>query len=157
MRSPVEPGPLSALELLRRDAVEGAQQRLSALRAELAQHEARCSDASAARLRCEEALQCERAHFSAASSVQRLRLAEDALRALTQELRVAEVRLAGALQACERCRARVSAAEQELIAAEVDRRAVATVASTRRGVVEKRREREDEDQADDLFRSRPRG
>lgn len=150
----MEDGPLSALELLRRDAVESARSRLAELRAELAQHEARFTEASAARQRCEEALQGERAHFGEASSVQRLRLVEGALHGLTQELKQAGARLSVAEQACRRARARIGEAEQVLIAAEAGRRALGLLLSTRRGVAERRREREAEDQADDLFRGR---
>jgi hypothetical protein len=150
----VDPRPLSALETLRQDAAQSAQHRLAEARAELAQYEARYTEASAVRLRCEEALQCERAQFSEASSVQRLRFAEGALRGLTQELSLAEARRTAAEQACDRARARVSAAELELIDAEVDRRAVSKLLSTRRGVADKRRERAEEDHADDLYRGR---
>ena len=150
----MEEGPLSALELLRRDALEGARCRLAEARAELAQHEARFTEASAARHRCEEALQSERAHFGEASSVQRLRLVEGALRGLTHELTQARARLSAVEQACRAARAHVGDAEHALVAAEVGRRAVSGLLSTRRGVAERRREREDEDQADDLFRGR---
>jgi flagellar biosynthesis chaperone FliJ len=147
---------LSALETLRRDAVEAAQRQLAEARAELAHHESRFTEASAARLRCEEALQGQRAHFSEARSVQHLRLAESALHGLTHELRLAETRLGAAEQACHQSRARVRDAERGLIEAEVGRRAVSKLLTTRRGVADKRREREDEDQADDLFRGRHR-
>lgn len=150
----MEDGPLSALELVRRDAVEHAHSRLLEARAELVQHEARFTEASAGRLRCEEALQSERAHFGEAGSVQRMRLVEGALRGLTHELKLAKARQATAEQACRRARARVVDAEQALIAAEAGRRALSSLLSTRRGVAERRREREEEDCADELFRSR---
>jgi chromosome segregation ATPase len=150
----VEDGPLAALELLRRDAVESARSHLAEARAELAQQEARFTEASAARQRCEEALQGERAHFGEAGSVQRLRLVEGALRGLTHELTRAEARLATLAQACRRARAQVAEAEEGLITAEVGRRALSGVLSTHRGVAARRREREDEDHADDLFRGR---
>lgn len=150
----MEEGPLSALELLRRDAVESARSRLAEARAELAQQETRFTEASAARQRCQEALQGERAHFGEAGSVQRLRLIEGVLRGLTQELKQTGVRLSAAEQACRLARERVGEAEQALIAAEAGRRAASALLSTRRGVAERRREREAEDQADDLFRGR---
>jgi flagellar biosynthesis chaperone FliJ len=150
----VEEGPLPALELLRRDAVEAARAQLAELRAQLAQQEARFTEASAARQRCEEALQGERAHFGDAGSVQRLRLVEGALRALTHELRQAQARVSAAEQACRQARAQVAEAEQALIAAEVGRRALSGLLSTRRAVAERRREREAEDQADELFQGR---
>jgi hypothetical protein len=150
----VDEGPLPALELLRRDAVEAARARLAETRAQLAQQEGRFTEASAARQRCEEALQGERAHFGEAGSVQRLRLVEGALRALTQELRQAQAQVSAAEQACRQARAQVAEAEQVLIAAEVGRRALSGLLSTRRGVADRRREREAEDHADELFQSR---
>jgi hypothetical protein len=73
---------------------------------------------------------------------------------LTQELKQAGARLSTAEQACRLVRERVGEAEQALIAAEAGRRALGALLSTRRGVAERRREREDEDQANDLFRGR---
>ena len=155
-RLSVEQGPLSALETVRRDAVVVAQRRLAEVCEELSEHEARLAEASAVRLRCAAARLAQRAQFSEAGSVQRLRLTEGALRGLTHALSLSDARLATAEQAVHRARAKVREAEQGLLNAEVSRRAISTLLSTRRVVAEKRRERDEEDQAEDVFRSRHR-
>jgi hypothetical protein len=152
----VESGPLNALEALRREAVDAAQRKLAEARAELAQRESLFTEASVARQRCEEALQGERAHFSEARSVRSMRLVEERLAGLTHELTLAEGRLGAAEQASRRAHVRVREAEQELVQAELGRRSVSNVLSTRRSVADKRRERDEEDAAEDLFRARRR-
>jgi hypothetical protein len=150
----VEPGSLPALEILRREQVEAAQRRLAEARALLAQRESLCKEACAARRRCEEALQAQRAQFNEAQSVWQLQRCEESARGLTQELSTAEARLRAAEAACSAAREVLSGAEQALRAAELSRRAISKLLSTRRGALEQRREREAEDLADDLFRAR---
>lgn len=149
-------GPLDALDLVRREAVESAKRRLAEARAELSQHEALFHEASAARARCDEALQSERGQFGEARSVARLRLVEERLRGLTQELSAAVERQKRALAACSAQRARVEELRVALTEAERDRRALGQVLDLRREAQHKQRERDEEEQTEDALRSRPR-
>jgi flagellar biosynthesis chaperone FliJ len=150
----VAEGSLDALETLRREAVEAARRRLAEARAELSQHEALYNEVSATRARCEQALQSERGQFGEARSVSRMRLVEERLRGLTQELTSALGRQKRAHEACIALRERVELLGVALLEAERNRRALGQVLELRRDVALKRRERTEEEQSEDAFRGR---
>ena len=150
-------GPLDALSLVRREAVESAQHRLAEARAERSQHESLFHEASAERARCEQALQSERGQFGEARSVGRLRLVEERLRGLTQELAAAQARQKRALSACAAQRSRVEQLTAALAEAERSRRALGQLLDLRREALNKQREKSEEEQAEDAMRGRPRG
>jgi hypothetical protein len=145
--------PLQALEARRQGATRQAQRVLAEARADLAQRESLANEAHAARFRCNESLQSERALFGEANNVRLLRLREERIRGLVLELKGAEARLALAQAGCGEARERVLQAERALLEAESGRRAVVSVLAARRTAADKQRERVAEDEADDAFRS----
>lgn len=147
-------GSLDALELLRREAVEIARRALAEARAELSQHEALYNEVSATRARCDEALQSERGQLGEARSVARMRLVEERLRGLTQELASSVARQKRAHEACRGLRERVDQLSTALTEAERNRRALGQVLELRRDAALKRRERSEEEQSEDAFRGR---
>ena len=152
----VSDAPLIALGALRHDTASQARRLLAEARADLAQRESLANETHAARFRCEESLQSERALFGEANNVRLLRLREERIRGLVLELACAESRMRVAQAGCSEARERVHAAERALLTAESGRRAVVSVLGTRREAADKRRERGEEDDADDAYRSRPR-
>jgi flagellar biosynthesis chaperone FliJ len=149
-------GPLETLETLRHQTVEAQKRQLAEARAELSQHAALWTELNAQRLRCEESLQSERELFADARSVRQLRLHEERLRMLTHELRQVGLRLRQVDEATNRARERVSCCSAALLDAERERRAVSQVVEARSLAALKRREQADEDESDDVFRSRSR-
>ena len=147
---------LDRLEALRREAVETARRQLAEARAELSQYEALYNETCAACARCEEALQSERAQFGEARSVARLRLVEERLRGLDQELAGARARKQRAYASCAALRQRLDALVAALAEAERGRRAVGQVLELRREQAQKRRELSEEEQSEDAFRGRSR-
>lgn len=148
--------PLYALEARRQTVSDQAQRLLAEARAELAQRESLANEAHAARFRCEESLQSERALFGETHNARLLRLREERIRGLVLELKSAEQRLAVALSVCHDARERVRLAERGLLEAETGRRAVVSVLDARRAAADKERERNAEEEAEDAFRTRPR-
>lgn len=148
--------PLIALESLRDDSASNAKRELAEARAHLAQRESLANEAHAARFRCEETLQSERALFGEAHNARLLRLSEERIRGLVLELKGAQERQLTAQHDCREARERVLAAERALLEAESRRRAVLSVLDGRRVAAGKLRERAEEDDADDSFRSRRR-
>lgn len=146
--------PLIALEALRHESASAARRLLAEARADLAQRESLANEAHAARFRCEETLQSERALFGMAHDARRLRLSEERIRGLVLELKGADTRLVQAQEACHEARERVLGAERALLEAETGRRAVVSVLGARREAADKRRERGEEDDVEDLFRAR---
>jgi chromosome segregation ATPase len=145
---------LEKLEALRREAVELRRRTLAEARAELSQYEALFNEACAACARCEEALQSERSQFGEARSVARLRLVEERLRGLSQELASARARKERAQTWCASKRKHVEQLVAALAEAERDRRAVGQVLELRRDQANKQRERSEEEQSEDAFRGR---
>lgn len=145
---------LDRLETLRREAVESARRQLAEVRAELSQYEALYHEACATCARCEELLQSEQGQFGEARSVTRLRLVEERLRGLEQELASARGRKQRAYEACATLRGRVEQHQAALLEAERGRRAVGQVLELRREQTLKRLERSEEEQSEDAFRGR---
>jgi chromosome segregation ATPase len=150
----VNESPLDKLEALRREAVEARRRALAEARAELSQHEALYNETCAACTRCEEALQSERGQFGEARSIGRLRLVEERLRGLQQELAGARTRKQRAEVACAAQRQRVEQLVGSLAEAERERRAVGQVLELRREQANKQRERREEEQSEDALRGR---
>lgn len=148
--------PLIALEAVRHDVSGAAQRALAEARADLAQRESLANEAHAARFRCEEMLQSERALFGEAHNARLLRLSEERIRGLTLELKAATARVRGAQHTLGEARERVRGAEQALLSAESERRALGNVLDARRTLADKRRDQRAEDERDDALRSRPR-
>lgn len=146
---------LRSLETLRADAVEKARTALAHERLVLAQAESLVTEAAQ---RVEEAsLRVRRAsEVPALTTAADFAWAERAKRAerlqharFVTRLEVAEAQRAHA-------KARVEAAEQLVIDAEVERRAVGQVVAKRDALIERQREQRSEEDAADAHRARPR-
>lgn len=147
-------GPLETLETLRQQTVEAQKRQLAEARALLSQQSALWTELNAQRVRCEESLQSERELFADARSVRQLRMHEERLRTLGHELGQISVKLRQVDEATQRARARVTSCSAALLEAERERRAVSQVLDARSAAERKRREQADEDESEDVFRSR---
>lgn len=146
---------LDRLEALRREAVEHARRQLAEARADLSQREALYNEASALCTRAEESLQSERGQFGDARSVARLRLVEERMRGLDQEVAQARARRQRAHQACVVAREQVERLSAALIGLERARRAVGRALEAHRQHEARVRERGEEEDAEDAWRGGP--
>lgn len=137
--------------------MQAAQRRLAEANAVLSQTQARLQDAVAEQGRRELSLQGARLTFAAARTVSGLRRAEELVRGVEQELATLAERVGRLRAACAQARAVLSHQTQQLAEAERGRRAVGQVLEVRREAADKRRERGDEEQAEDAHAHRDRG
>lgn len=147
-------GPLTTLEALRRDAVDGLARKLRDARAEHGRAGAALAAAQAEQRAADQRLEQARVVFAAAENVSTLQRAEGNLRALELACGERAGRLRRAARAEHEARAAMTTLAAALLSAERDRRAAARVLEDRRAAEARVNALSEEEQAEEAFRAR---